>query len=245
MEQRIVGTTMPVLEITLNPGEHVVAESGELSWITDSIELKTTTATAGSTGFFGALKRALGGGSFFMTEYSAQGVPGMVAFASKLPGQIMAVQVTPGQAYLVQRGGFLCATPGINVSVGFHQTLGAGIFGGNGFVLQKLEGNATAWVELSGEVVPYDLVPGQSLRVHPGHVGMFEGSVKFDITTVRGIKNVLFGGDGLFLAQLTGPGKVWLQSLPIAKFAHALLPYLPQPRESGGGGVSINLGDNS
>ena len=127
---------------------------------------------------------------------------------------------------MIHRHGFLCATPGVELSVGFQQSLGAGIFGGDGFLLQRLAGNCQAWVELDGEVVTYDLAPGESLRVHPGHVGMFEGSVQFGITRIQGIRNMLFGGDGIFLAQLTGPGRVWLQSLPLANLAHALSPYL-------------------
>jgi uncharacterized protein (AIM24 family) len=116
------------------------------------------------------------------------------------------------------------------LTVGFQQGLGAGVFGGDGFILQRLSGSAQAWVELGGEVVSYDLAAGESLRVHPGHVGMFESGVNFEITRIKGIKNMLFGGDGIFLAQLTGPGKVWLQTLTISNLAHALAPYLPSKR---------------
>ena len=229
VEQKIVGTTMPVLEMLLQDGERIVAEAGQLSWMTSTIELHTTASAGGGGGIFGALKRVAGGGTLFMTEYSARGGPGMVAFATKVPGHIMPVRVQPGQGYLVHRHGFLCATQGIELSAAFQRSLGAGIFGGNGFVLQRLGGSADAWVELDGEVVTYDLGPGESLRVHPGHVGMFEERVSFDVTTIKGVRNVLFGGDGLFLAQLTGPGKVWLQSLPLPNLAHALIPYLPRP----------------
>jgi uncharacterized protein (AIM24 family) len=161
-----------------------------------------------------------------MTEYTAQGAPGMVAFATKLPGQIMPVDVTPGKGYMIHRHGFLCGTPGVELTVGFQRSLGAGIFGGSGLVLQKIGGTAQAWVELDGEVVTYDLAAGQGLLVHPGHVGMFEESVNFDIQMVPGIANVLFGNQGLFLAKLTGPGKIWLQSLTISGLAHAIAPYL-------------------
>jgi uncharacterized protein (TIGR00266 family) len=236
MQHKIVGTTMPVLEMTLDPGESVVAEAGELGWIGSSIELKTSTAAAGSRGVFGALKRAVGGGSFFMTEYSAVGAPGLVAFATKVPGHILPIDVRRNQAYLVHRHGFLCATPAVELSVGFQRSLGAGVFGGQGFILQKIAGEGQAWVELDGEVVTYDLAPGETLRVHPGHVGMFEDGVRFDVTMVRGIRNVLFGADGLFLAALSGPGRIWLQSLPLSNLAHALSPYLG--RESGGAQVA-------
>ncbi len=226
MDHRVIGTTMPVLEIMLNPGDTIVAEPGELSWISGSVQLRTSTMGAGAKGLMGVLKRAFAGGGLFLTEYSSQGGPGMVAFATKLPGQILPVTVDPGTWYLVHRHGFVCATPGIEIGVGFQRSLGAGIFGGDGFFLQKLSGQAQAFVELSGEVVIYDLTAGQTLLVHPGHVGMFEGSVNFDITTVPGIANVLFGNQGLFLARLTGPGRVWLQSLTLPGLAHALSPYL-------------------
>jgi uncharacterized protein (AIM24 family) len=164
-----------------------------------------------------------------MTEYSAQGTAGTVAFAAKLPGHIVPVAVGPGEEYMIHRHGFLCATPDAVLGVGFQQSLGAGVFGGDGFVLQRLSGSAQAWVELGGEVVTYDLAAGEVLRVHPGHVGMFQAAVGFDITRIKGISNMLFGGDGIFLAELTGPGRVWLQTLTVANLAHALAPYLPQP----------------
>lgn len=227
MDQRIIGTTLPVLEITLQPGEMVIAEPGELSWITGNIQMKTTPMTAGANSLMGVLKRAVAGGGIFMTEYVAQGGTGMVAFSTKLPGQIHPIDVQPGKGYLIHRHGFLCATPGIELSVALQRSLGAGVFGGDGFVLQRIGGTTKAWIELDGEVVDYDLQPGQTLLVHPGHVGMFEESVNFDITTVPGIANALFGNQGIFLARLTGPGHVWLQSLTLPGLAHALAPYLP------------------
>jgi uncharacterized protein (TIGR00266 family) len=226
MDHRVIGTTMPVLEMMLQPGDVIVAEPGELSWISGNVQLRTSTMGAGAKGLFGVLKRAFAGGGLFMTEYSAQGGPGMVAFASKLPGQILPVTIAPGSAYLVHRHGFVCATPGIEITVGFQRSLGAGIFGGDGFFLQKLSGNSQTFIELSGEVVVYDLQQGQTLLVHPGHVGMFQESVNFDITVVPGIANVLFGNQGLFLARLTGPGRVWLQSLTLPNLAHSLQPYI-------------------
>jgi uncharacterized protein (AIM24 family) len=133
---------------------------------------------------------------------------------------------------MIHRHGFLCSTPGVDLSVGFQQSLGAGIFGGDGFLLQKMGGACQAWIELDGEVVSYDLLQGEAMRVHPGHVGMFEGSVQFQITRIQGIRNMLFGGDGIFLASLTGPGRIWLQSLPLSNLAHALRPYLGSSGES-------------
>ena len=230
MQSRIQGTTMPVLEILLQPGESVFSEAGELSWMTQSIQMTTHTQMGGGGGFFGVLKRVAGGGSIFMTEYMAQGAQGEIAFATKVPGHILPIEVGQGQEFMIHRHGFLCATDQVTIGVGFQQSLGAGIFGGDGFLLQKLAGYGTAWIELSGEVIVKDLAPGEMLRVHPGHVGAFMSSVSFQITTVPGIKNIIFGGDGLFLAQLVGPGRVWLQTLPISRLAHQILEYAPSER---------------
>lgn len=227
MRTEITGSTLPVLQVTLAAGETMVAEPDRLSWMTPNVALNTTMATAGAGGFFGAIGRAISGGGLFMTEFTAEGGEGLVAFAATVPGNIVEVGVAPGRGYMVQRSGFLAGSHGIELSIGFQQRLGAGIFGGEGFVLQRLAGHGNAFVELGGEIISYTLAPGQSLLVHPGHVGMFEESVAFDITMMRGVKNILFGGDGLFLAQLTGPGKIWLQSLTPSKLAHALQPYLP------------------
>jgi len=239
MQHKIIGSTMPVLEMTLEPGDSIIAEAGELSWMTSSIELRTSTSAGANRGFFGAIKRAVGGGSLFMTEYRSNSGSGLVAFATKVPGHILPVDVSRDRGYLIHRHGFLCGTSAIELSVGFQRSLGAGVFGGQGFVLQKIGGEGAAWVELDGEVVTYDLTPGETLRVHPGHVGMFEATVDFNITMLPGIRNILFGGDGLFLAALTGPGRVWLQSLPLSNLAHALAPYLGSGRGSeAAGGIA-------
>lgn len=226
MDARIRGTVMPVLEVALEPGDRLIAEAGQLSWMTDSIRLSTSTRAAAG-GVLGAVRRAMAGAGLFMTEYTAHRDPGMVSFAAKLPGQILPVPISKDREYLVHRHGFLCAAGDIRVALSFQRRLGAGIFGGAGFTLQRLAGDGYAWVELSGEVVQYDLARGETLRVHPGHIGMFDASVDFDITMIRGVRNLLFGGDGLFLAALTGPGRVWLQSLTITNLAHTLIPYLP------------------
>lgn len=228
MQTHIQGTTMPVLEVDLDPNESVFSESGELSWMTGSIQMTTHTQMGGGGGLFGALKRVAGGGSLFMTEYRAMQYPGQVAFATKVPGHIVPVQLGQGAEYMVHRHGFLCATPQVNIGVGFQQSLGAGVFGGDGFMLQRVSGMGTAWLELSGELIVKNLAPGETLRVHPGHVGAFESSVGFQIAMVPGIKNMIFGGDGIFLAALTGPGAVWLQTLPISRLAHQISEYLPR-----------------
>jgi uncharacterized protein (AIM24 family) len=167
----------------------------------------------------------------------------MIAFAAKLPGHIVPTDIVPGQAYFVHRHGWLCSTPGITPSVGLQQTFRGGMWGGDGFILEKLEGQGRAWIELSGELVHYTLAPGQTLMVHPGHVGMFEGSVQFSITRVPGIANLAFGDDGFHLVALTGPGQIWLQSMPLPVLAHGLEPYLarqsdPQAAQAGAvGGI--------
>lgn len=226
MKTRTVGTTMPVLEVGLEQGDRIISEPGRFSWMTRNIVLQTSARTAGASGFLGVIGRALSGGGLFMNEYETNGSQGMVAFAAKVPGSIVEVQVNAGQTYFIHRHGFLCGTQGVELSIGFQRSLGAGIFGGEGFVLQKLTGNAHAWVELGGEIVTYTLAPGETLQVHPGHIGMFEGTVNFEITLLPGLKNKIFGGDGLFVANLTGPGQVWLQTLTMPNLAHSLEPYL-------------------
>src|SRR5487761_2085415 len=228
MQTRIQGTTMPVLDVLLEPNESVNSESGELSWMTGSIQMTTHTQMGGGGGLFGVLKRVAGGGSIFMTEYRAYQYPGEVSFATKVPGHIVPIELGQGPEYMVHRHGFLCATPQVTIGVGFQQSLGAGIFGGDGFLLQKLSGIGMAWLELSGELIVKNLAPGETLRVHPGHVGAFQTSVSFQITMVPGIRNMIFGGDGLFLASLTGPGTIWLQTLPISRLAHQIGEYLPR-----------------
>jgi uncharacterized protein (TIGR00266 family) len=227
MQTRIQGTTMPVLDVQLDPNESVFSESGELSWMTASIQMTTHTQMGGGGGLFGILKRVAGGGSLFMTEYRAMQYPGEVSFATRVPGHIVPVPVGPGQEYMVHRHGFLCATDAVTIGVGFQQSLGAGIFGGSGFLLQKVAGQGTAWLELSGELILKNLAPGEVLRVHPGHVGAFQSSVAFQIMMVPGLKNAIFGGDGIFLAVLQGPGTVWLQTLPISRLAQQVGEYLP------------------
>jgi uncharacterized protein (TIGR00266 family) len=243
MQTRIQGTTMPVLDVQLEPNESVYSESGELSWMTSSIQMTTHTQMGGGGGIFGVLKRVAGGGSIFMTEYRAYQSAGEVSFATKVPGHIVPIELGQGPEYLVHRHGFLCATTQVTISVGFQQSLGAGIFGGDGFLLQKISGMGTAWLELSGEMIVKNLAPGETLRVHPGHVGAFQSSVSFQITTVPGIKNMIFGGDGLFLAVLTGPGQVWLQTLPISRLAHQIGEYLPrqEARQATAAGVGGGL----
>ncbi|CAG4914740.1 MULTISPECIES: AIM24 family protein [Acidithrix] len=231
MRSEIKGTTMPVLEMWLDSGESIISTHGELSWMTPNMTMNTTSGLGGGgKGLLAGIKRVAGGGSLFVTKYSAANGPGSVAFAAKMPGHIFPVEITQGAGYLVHRHGWLCATPGITPTIGLQQSFRAGLYGRDGFVLQRLEGSGTAWIELSGETITYDLQPGQSLLVHPGHVGMFQDTVAFQMTTIQGLSNIFFGGDGYHLVALTGPGKIWLQSMPLPILAHSLQPYIAPPQ---------------
>jgi uncharacterized protein (AIM24 family) len=235
MEAKIKGTTMPVLEVGLTQGENIVSAHGELSWMTPDIRMSQSAATGGRAGFMQGLKRAAGGGGLFLTRYEG---PGTVAFAAKVPGQIVAVDITQGRECYVHWHGWVCGTSGIVPSAGFQQTFRGGMFGGEGFLLQRLEGQGRAWIELSGEVTSYELPPGHTFLVHPGHVGMFEGSAQFTVTRIRGIANALFGSDDVHLVALTGPGRVWLQSMPLASLASALAPFFATTKEAAGAGAA-------
>jgi uncharacterized protein (AIM24 family) len=220
MDEQVLGTALPVLTISLAPGESVVAEAGEFSWMTDSIRMST---------------------SPFLSTYTATDSTGTIAFAAKLPGSILGVDVGADTEYVVHRRGFLAGTQGIQISAWFQQSFTAGIFAGEGFVLQRVAGQGRAWIELAGEVVSCDLAAGQSLRAHPGHVGMFTASVSFQVMRVPGITNRYFGEDTHHFAVLSGPGTVWLQSMPVPMLAAALAPCLPRAR--GDGAVGGMIGD--
>ncbi|MGP0107350.1 MAG: AIM24 family protein [Acidimicrobiales bacterium] len=226
MQAEIKGTTMPLLEMILDPGESVISSHGELSWMSVNMQLSQTTSVGGQKGLMGGLKRAVGGGGVFVTKYEAQGGQGMVAFGAKLPGRIFPVTIEAGQGYLVHRHGWVCGTDGIVPTVGLQQTFRGGIYGGDGFILQRLEGEGQAWIELSGEITTYELAAGQTMLVHPGHVGLFEDRVSFTVQRLQGIRNMAFGDDGFHLVALTGPGNIWLQSMPISVLAHAISPYI-------------------
>jgi len=247
MQSNVKGSTMPVLEMILEPGEALISTHGDLSWMTPNMKMSQTTdggggggATGGSGGgLMGALKRVAGGGGLLLTRYEPQGGQGMITFASKLPGRIFPVEISPGQGYVVHRHGWLCGTPGVTASVCLQQTFTGGIWGGEGFILQKLEGQGQAWIELSGEIATYELAQGQSLLVHPGHAGMFTDSVSFSVIRVPGIVNRYFGADGHHLVNLTGPGTIWLQSMPLPILAQAISEYLHSDdrRDAVGGGA--------
>jgi uncharacterized protein (TIGR00266 family) len=226
VETQITGQYAPVLTVSLGGGESIVGESGELSWYGGDVSLQTGKSTGMSKGgLLGAVKRAAGGGTYFMTQYTAAS-EGFVAFAVKAPGEIRELAFDGSREYVVHRHGFMCCEQGVELDIFLQKKLGVGIFGKEGFMLQKLSGTGKAWIELHGQVVPFTLESGQKLLVHPGHLGLFDATVSLDLTQVPGIRNKLFGADGLFLAQLTGPGDVWLQTVTLAGLAHALQPYI-------------------
>jgi uncharacterized protein (TIGR00266 family) len=208
----------------LDPGETVYSETGGMSWMSSNIEMKTG-GRGGGLG--GALKRAVSGESLFLVEYTSQGGKGLVAFASDFPGKIVPLSLAQGQSMICQKTAFLCAEKTIGLDIHFRKRLGAGLFGGEGFIMQKLTGPGIAFVTLDGEIVEITLGPNQVLKVDTGHVAMYEPTVTFDVEMLKGFTNILFGGEGLFLATLRGPGRIWLQTMPTSNLARAILPYMP------------------
>ncbi len=229
MEYKIIGTTLQAVILELDPGETIYSESGGMAWMSGNIAMQTSTR---GSGLGGMLKRAISGESIFLAEFTAQGQKGFIAFASDFPGKIIPVHLGQGQEIICQKQAFLCAEKTVGMDIHFQRRLGTGLFGGEGFILQKLTGPGVAFVTLDGEIVEYTLGPGEVLKVDTGHVGMYESSVSFDIEMIKGFRNILFGGEGLFLATLRGPGRVWLQTMPVQNVAKAILPYLPKSGSS-------------
>ena len=227
MKFEISGTVMQTVAIDLDPGEQIYSQTNTMAWMNDAIVMDTHTGG----GFLAGLKRSLSGGSLFITDFTAQG-PGHVAFAPRFPGTIIAKPLAAGDSLICRKETFLCAQKSVTLELAWQRRLGAGFFGGEGFTLQKVTGPGTVWLDLSGEVVERDLAAGEKLLVHAGHVGIQTTTVEFDIQMIRGFKNVVFGGEGLFLATLTGPGHVWLQSMPIMNLAEEVGRYLPVRKES-------------
>lgn len=227
MRFEISGTTMQTVGIDLAPGETVYSQTATMAWMTDRVRMHTNTGG----GFLAGLARSFTGGSFFITDFTADSGPGHVAFAPRFPGSILARTLRPGESLICRKETFLCAEKSVQLDIAFQQRLGAGFFGGEGFILQRVTGPGTVWLDLSGEVVVEELAPGQRLLVHAGHVGIQSPSVQFSIQMVRGFRNILFGGEGLFLATVTGPGKVWLQSMPVMNLAEEIAKFLPHQRE--------------
>lgn len=246
MRTEIVGTTLPRLDVFLEPGETLISEAGEAAWLDHNITVRTAAtgiggAGAGLKGALSVAKRAVGGSSIFMSEYGAEGGTGHISFGTKVPGEILPMKAEPGKGHMVHSYGFIAGESSVEVSVGFQKKIGAGVLGGAGLILQKIEGEGQWWAEMSGVIKEMDLPEGYRLRVHPGHLGMYEETVQFNLTTIKGVKNKLFG-QGLFFAELTGPGKVWLQSISLASLAEALQPYFGSEDDSVTGRIGNIIG---
>lgn len=222
MNYEIQGGNFPVLVCTLNDGEAMISEGGGMSWMSPNMEMNTS-----SNGGLGKmLGRMMTKESLFQNIYTAKGGAGTIAFASSLPGEILALDITAGSDYVCQKSAFLASTQGVQLSTFFQKKFGAGVFGGEGFIMQKLSGTGTAFVEIDGSAVRYNLEAGQQLIVDTGHVVLMSASCSMDVQTVKGVKNVLFGGEGLFNTVVTGPGEVVLQTMPTAKLAASIQPYI-------------------
>ena len=236
MQHQIMGTTLQTLEMILQPGEMVFSQTHQMAWMTDGITMDTNTGG----GMLKGLMRSMSGGSLFVTHFTAQsGSPALVAFCPRFPGTIIARQLGPGEMLVCRKETFLCAEASVQLDIFFRQQIGSGIFGGEGFILQKVTGPGWVFLDLSGEVVEKTLQPGERLQVHVGHVGVQDPSVQFGITRIKGFRNVLFGGDGLFLATLTGPGRIWLQSMPIVNLAEEIFRHAPGGTGSKSGGSVV------
>ena len=222
MRYEIKGGNFPVVICTLENGETMITEKGSMAWMSPNMQMETHGGGLGKM-----FSKAFSGESMFQNHFTARGGDGMIAFCSSFPGQIKAVQIGPGQEMIVQKSSFLASEAGVNLSIHFQKKLGAGFFGGEGFIMQRLSGNGTAFVEIDGELMEYNLKPGQRIIVDTGYVAGFESTVQMDVQAVSGAKNVLFGGEGLFNTVLTGPGRIWLQTMPVSTVANAVRPYIP------------------
>lgn len=223
MNYRIEGTPLPVVIVELNPNETMITEGGSMSWMNDAMKMETTSG-GGIGKMFG---RLVSGESLFLNRYTAVGKPGMIAFASSFPGSILKVDVSPSSPVIVQKSAFLAATEGVELSVHFQKKIGAGFFGGEGFIMQKLSGQGTAFVEIDGHAMEYTLGAGEKMIVDTGYLALMESTCSMDIVMVPGVKNVLLGGEGLFNTVITGPGKIILQTQPISKVANIIQHFLP------------------
>ena len=222
MNYEIQGEPMPVVICQVDSGETVICESGAMSWMSPNMEMQTSGGGMGK--IFG---RMFSGENMFQNQYTARGGAGQIAFASSFPGSIRAVEITPGRSVVVQKRAFLAAESGVELSVFFQKKLGTALFGGEGFIMQKLSGHGTAFIEIDGSAVEYFLAPGEQMVIDTGYLAMMDDTVKMDIQQVKGVKNVLFGGESLFNTVVTGPGKIVLQTMPLSAFAGAIAGMLP------------------
>jgi len=222
MKYEIKGTPLPVVVCELDPNETIITEKGSMSWMSPNMQMETVGGGVGK-----ALGRMFSGESLFQNKFTAKDTKGLIAFASSFPGQIMALDIQPGKTMIVQKSAFLAAQTGVELSVHFQKKFGAGLFGGEGFIMQKLSGQGTAFVEIDGHVVEYTLQAGQSMLIDTGYLAIMEDTVSMDIETVKGLKNVFLGGEGLFNTKVTGPGRIWLQTMPISAVARNIVPFIP------------------
>lgn len=237
LKYSIEGGNLPVVICYPESGQTLCTQKGSMSWMSPNMRMETTTG-GGIKKMFG---RLFSGESLFLTEYTPQGGKGMIAFASSFPGSIMPFEVTPGNGLILQKSSFLAMEKGLELSVYFQKKLGSGLVGGEGFIMQRVSGSGLLFLEVDGYCKEYTLAAGQSIIVDTGYLAAMSESCSMDIQTVRGAKNVLFGGEGFFNTVITGPGKVYLQSMPIYKTAQALHPYMPA---ASGDGININLSGN-
>lgn len=221
MHYEIMGGAFPVVICHLADGEKMITEKGSMVWMSPNMQMETTGGGLGKM-----FSKAFSGESMFQNIYTAHG-NGMIAFGSSFPGQIKPVSISPGQDMILQKSAFLAAEPSVELSIHFNKKLGAGLFGGEGFIMQRLSGSGMAFAEIDGELVEYDLAPGQRIVVDTGNVAGFSVGVQMEIRQVPGLKNVLLGGEGLFNTVLTGPGRIWLQTMPISSVAGAIRPFIP------------------
>lgn len=223
MNYKIEGEPLPVVICQLENGESMITERGSMSWMSPNMKMETT-----SNGGVGkALGRMFAGEALFQNRYTAQGGSGMIAFASSFPGSIMPLNIAPGNGMVVQKSGFLASETGVELSVFFQKKISSGFFGGEGFIMQRLSGNGTAFLEIDGHAVQYDLAAGQSMVVDTGYLAAMSETCSIEVVTVPGVKNMLFGGEGIFNTLVKGPGRIILQTLPISSVAGALRPYFP------------------
>ena len=223
MQYKIVGEPLSAVICDVQQGETLITEKGSMSWMSPNMKMETS---AGG-GIGKALGRMFSGESIFQNRYTAQGGPGQITFASSFPGSIKAFDVTPDKPLIVQKSGFLAAEAGVNLSTFFQKKFASGLFGGEGFIMQKVSGNGIVFVEIDGYACEYELAAGQSIVVDTGYLAVMDATCKMDIQSVPGLKNKLLGGEGLFNTVITGPGKVILQTMPISSVAGALRPYFP------------------
>lgn len=222
MRYSIEGEPMPVVICELEAGEKMITEKGAMSWMSPNMKMETVGGGVGK--MFG---RILSGESLFLNNYTAERGPGMIAFASSFTGAIRAFEISPGKNMICQKSAFLASTAGVELSTFFQKKIGSGFFGGEGFIMQKLSGQGVAFVEFDGYIKEYELAEGQAMIIDTGYLAAMEETCSIDIQSVPGLKNMVFGGEGVFNTRITGPGKIYLQSMPISQMAGALLPYIP------------------